>query len=71
MALAEIVNTPPRYARFECPDGDAMSYVHRVEHPSLHSGFVVNGAGTGRSRAPADGRAALFVTGRYRCAQSR
>ena len=36
-----IVHSPPRYARFECPDGDATFSLHRVEHPLGTSGVVV------------------------------
>lgn len=41
MGFTLIVHSPPRYARFECPDGDATFSLHRVEHPVGDSGVVV------------------------------
>ena len=36
-----IVHAPPRYARFECPDGDATFSLHTVAHAIGDSGVVV------------------------------
>ncbi len=33
LGLQLIVSTPPRYARFECLDGDATFSLHRAEKP--------------------------------------
>lgn len=41
MGFTLIVHSPPRYARFECPDGDATFSLHRVDHPTGGSGVVV------------------------------
>lgn len=41
MGFKLIVHSPPRYARFECPEGDATFSVHSVEHPLASSGVVV------------------------------
>lgn len=41
MGFTLIVYSPPRYARFECPDGGATFSLHRVEHPIGNSGVVV------------------------------
>jgi len=39
MGFTLIVHSPPRYARFECPDGDATFSLHTAGHPA--SGVVV------------------------------
>jgi len=39
MGFTLIVHSPPRYARFECPDGDATFSLHAADHPA--SGLVV------------------------------
>src|SRR5690606_16343460 len=36
-----IVNSPPRYARFECPEGDSTLPVHSVAELAGHTGVVV------------------------------
>lgn len=41
MGFTPIVHSPPRYARFECPDGDSTFSVHTVEHPVNISGVVL------------------------------
>jgi catechol 2,3-dioxygenase-like lactoylglutathione lyase family enzyme len=41
MGFTLIVHSPPRYARFECPDGDATFSLHAVERPVEASGVVV------------------------------
>ncbi len=41
MGFTLIVHSPPRYARFECPDGDATFSLHTVEHPVHDTGVVV------------------------------
>lgn len=41
MGFALIVHAPPRYARFECPEGDATFSVHLVDHPTADSGVVI------------------------------
>ena len=39
MGFTLIVHSPPRYARFECPDGDATFSLHASSHPA--DGVVV------------------------------
>ena len=41
MGFTLIVHAPPRYARFECPDGDSTFSIHTVEHPASTTGLVV------------------------------
>lgn len=41
MDFTLIVHAPPRYARFECPDGDSTFSIHTVEHPVSTTGLVV------------------------------
>lgn len=41
MGLVLIVHSPPRYARFECPDGDATFSLHSVPDPISSKGVVV------------------------------
>lgn len=41
MGFTLIVHSPPRYARFECPDGDSTFSLHAVEHVTADSGVVV------------------------------
>lgn len=41
MGFVLIVHAPPRYARFECPEGEATFSVHLVDHPTGDSGVVV------------------------------
>lgn len=41
LGLRLIVHAPPRYARFECPEGDATFSIHTVEHPVSTAGLVV------------------------------
>ena len=41
MGFTPIVHSPPRYARFECPAGDATFSVHRVERLAGDTGVVV------------------------------
>jgi catechol 2,3-dioxygenase-like lactoylglutathione lyase family enzyme len=41
MGFTLIVHSPPRYARFECPDGDATFSLHTVDHAVTTSGVVV------------------------------
>ena len=41
MGFRLIVHSPPRYARFECPEGDATFSLHSVDHPTGNSGVVV------------------------------
>ena len=36
-----IVDSPPKYARFECPEGDATFSVHRVEAAGAGPGVIV------------------------------
>ncbi|MBL8300584.1 MAG: VOC family protein [Rhodanobacteraceae bacterium] len=40
MGFTQIVHSPPRYARFECPDGDATFSIHLVDSAAVASGFV-------------------------------
>ncbi|RYZ71356.1 MAG: VOC family protein [Lysobacteraceae bacterium] len=39
MGFTLIVHSPPRYARFECPDGDATFSLHTADQPA--NGVVV------------------------------
>lgn len=41
MGFTLIVHSPPRYARFACPEGDATFSLHRTERPVGDSGVVV------------------------------
>jgi catechol 2,3-dioxygenase-like lactoylglutathione lyase family enzyme len=41
MGFTQIVSSPPRYARFECPEGDATFSIHLVDNPSPDTGVVV------------------------------
>ena len=41
MGFTQIVDSPPRYARFECPDGDATFSIHLVDTLAVDSGVVV------------------------------
>lgn len=41
LGLRLIVHSPPRYARFECPDGGATFSLHRVETAPVATGVVV------------------------------
>lgn len=41
MGFTQIVDAPPRYARFECPVGDATFSIHIVEQLAKDTGVVV------------------------------
>lgn len=41
LGFALIVHSPPRYARFECPEGDATFSLHAVATPVGDTGVVV------------------------------
>jgi predicted enzyme related to lactoylglutathione lyase len=41
MGFTLIVHAPPRYARFECPEGDATFSIHAVDGPVGSTGVVV------------------------------
>jgi predicted enzyme related to lactoylglutathione lyase len=41
MGFTLIVHAPPRYARFECPEGDATFSIHSVDAPVGNTGVVV------------------------------
>ena len=41
LGLKLIVDSVPRYARFECPDGEATFSIHRVEERIAGPGVVV------------------------------
>lgn len=41
MGFTLIVHSPPRYARFECPDGDSTFSLHTTDQPASGSGVVV------------------------------
>ena len=41
MGFTLIVHAAPRYARFECPDGDSTFSIHTVDHPVNTSGVVL------------------------------
>jgi len=39
LGLRLIVDSIPRYARFECPDGDSTFSIHHVDHPIRTEGL--------------------------------
>ena len=41
MGFTLIVHSPPRYARFECPEGDSTFSLHSVAGPASSAGVVV------------------------------
>lgn len=41
LGLTQIVHSPPRYARFVCPDGDATLSIHLVDEVPSGSGVVI------------------------------
>jgi predicted enzyme related to lactoylglutathione lyase len=41
MGFMQIVSSPPRYARFECPEGDATFSIHLVDNLSPDTGVVI------------------------------
>jgi len=41
MGFGLIVHSPPRYARFECPDGDSTFSLHAVDHAVRGADVVV------------------------------
>lgn len=41
MGFTLIVHSPPRYARFECPEGDSTFSLHTVEGQARSTGVVV------------------------------
>lgn len=41
LGLKLIVDSVPRYARFECPQGDATFSIHRVDDISVGNGIAV------------------------------
>jgi len=41
MGFTQIVHSPPRYARFECPDGNATFSIHLVDTLAADNGVVV------------------------------
>jgi len=41
MGFNLIVHSPPRYARFECPDGDSTFSLHQVAQTVADTGVVV------------------------------
>jgi catechol 2,3-dioxygenase-like lactoylglutathione lyase family enzyme len=41
MGFTLIVHSPPRYARFECPEGDSTFSLHSVPAPVGNTGVVV------------------------------
>lgn len=41
LGLVQIVSSPPRYARFECPDGGATPSLHHVPSLPTQPGVVV------------------------------
>jgi len=41
MGFTLIVHSPPRYARFECPQGEATFSLHSVNELAGHTGVVV------------------------------
>ena len=41
MGFTLIVHSPPRYARFECPDGDSTFSLHSIDQTTGDTGVVV------------------------------
>lgn len=41
LGLVQIVSSPPRYARFECPEGGATLSLHHVPSPPTQPGVVI------------------------------
>lgn len=41
LGFTQIVDSPPRYARFECPDGDATFSLHTVDALPASTGVVI------------------------------
>lgn len=41
LGLVQITHAPPRYARFECPEGDATFSLHAVPEAAWPTGVVV------------------------------
>lgn len=41
LGLQLIVDSIPRYARFQCPTGDATFSIHHVDHPIQTDGLTV------------------------------
>jgi len=41
MGFTLIVHSPPRYARFECPEGDSTFSLHSVDDSTGNTGVVV------------------------------
>lgn len=41
LGFTQIVDSPPRYARFECPEGDATFSLHAVDALPASTGVVV------------------------------
>ena len=41
MGFTLIVHSPPRYARFECPEGDSTFSLHTIDHPTGDTGVVI------------------------------
>ena len=41
MGFTQITYAPPRYARFECPQGDSTFSLHAVPGPPTNTGVVV------------------------------
>lgn len=41
MGFTQIVRSYPRYARFECPEGDATFSLHYVETTAVATGVVI------------------------------
>jgi len=41
MGFTLIVHSPPRYARFECPEGNSTFSLHSAVHPIGNTGVVV------------------------------
>jgi catechol 2,3-dioxygenase-like lactoylglutathione lyase family enzyme len=41
MGFTQIVDSAPRYVRFECPEGDATFSIHHVEQPAADTGVVI------------------------------
>lgn len=41
LGLKLIVDAPPHYARFECPEGDSTFSLHQVDHPVIDNGTAI------------------------------
>ena len=41
LGLVLIVDSSPRYVRFECPDGESTFFIHLAENVRLDPGLII------------------------------